>query len=66
MFIKLHAPNGTVIYHNVNQIVAVSLDDKNRTIICYNDDAEFVVKETVSKVMGLIEKGKIDNMMVVG
>lgn len=64
MFVKLHAPNGTVVYHNVNQIFAVGLDDMNRTTICYND-AEFVVKETVSTVMGLIEQGKIHDIMVV-
>lgn len=64
MFIELHAPNGTVIYHNANQIVAVGLDDKNRTTIFYND-AEFVVEETVSTVMGLIEQAKRHSVAVV-
>lgn len=57
MFVKLHAPNGTVVYHNVNQICVVGLDDENRTTICYND-AEFVVKEKMSTVIGLIEQGQ--------
>lgn len=54
MFIKLHAPDGTEIFHNANQIIAVGLDDKNETTIFYNN-AEFVVTETVSTVMALIE-----------
>ena len=53
-----------MIYHNVNQIVAIGLDDRNRTTIFYND-VEFVVEETVATVIGLIEQGKIYNMMVV-
>lgn len=57
MFIELHAPNGTPIYHNVEQIVAVGLDDRNRTNIFYNDTT-FVVEETVASVMGLIEQAR--------
>lgn len=53
MFIELHALNGTVIYHNVDNVLSIGLDDKRRTCLFYSGGA-FVVQETVATVMGMI------------
>ena len=58
MFIELHAPNGEKIYHNIDHIIAVGLDDRRRTVLFYGN-TEFVVQETVDSVMALIELVKI-------
>lgn len=57
MFIELHAPDGTKVYHNADQIVVIGLCD-NQTNIFYNDTT-FVVKETMSEVMKMVEQAKI-------
>lgn len=57
MFIELHAPNGTKVYHNVDQVIAIGLCD-NQTNIFYNDTT-FVVKETMPEVVKMVEQAKI-------
>ena len=58
MFIELHTPNGEKIYHNIDYIIAVGLDDRKRTVLFYSN-TEFVVQETVDSVMALIELAKM-------
>ena len=57
MFVELHAPDGTKVYHNADQIITIGLCD-NQTNIFYNDTT-FVVKETMPEVIKMVEQAKI-------
>lgn len=63
MFIELHAPTGAIVYHNIDNVLTIGLNDQKRTCLCYSG-AEFVVQETVATVMGMIMQAKMSECTV--
>lgn len=58
-FIKLKTPEGSTIYLNLNTIMAVRKTNKGNAIFTVNepcDRAIFVDDESMSKLLGVIER----------
>lgn len=53
-FLKLTSLKGTPIYLRASAINMVT-EDKDGTVVCYGNDLCYIVRETLSEVMGMLE-----------
>ena len=53
-FLRFTASDGKALYLRASAINMV-MEDKDGLVICYGNDLCYIVKETLSEVMGMLE-----------
>lgn len=53
-FLKLTSSDGKALYLRASAINMIT-EDKDGLVICYGNDLCYIVKETLSEVMGMLE-----------